>query len=246
MDDTHDGIEPASLERIVPDEISVGETTGSDTLRLHLDRYQFVKQNLVPGTVLDIACGVGYGTALLSESSQVTRALGVDISDAAVAYALKRYANARVSFTCGNAMEFSPAERFANVVSLETIEHVDSPIALFDHLVTLTAPGGRLIASVPITPSVDANPHHKSNFTGKGFRRMADRHPLRYVTSLLQAQPFNPISIALRKEARAVNLRRNLPLFYYRNPSHFFSRVRSTCQYGFVNRYLTIAWERTR
>ena len=137
-------------------------------------------------------------------------------------------------------------ESFANVVSLETIEHVDDPFALFDHLVSLTGSGGRFIASVPITPSVDANPHHKSNFTANGFRRMADRYPLRYVDSLLQVQSFNPISIVLRKEVRAVNLRRNLTQFYLRNPAHFISRVRSTCQYGFVNRYLTIAWERTR
>src|SRR5271157_2592602 len=174
MTDTHDRIDPTSLERIVPDKIHADEATGFETLRLHIDRYQFVKQNLVQGSLLDIACGAGYGTAVLSESPLITDALGVDISDAAIAYAVQRYANEHVSFACRNALEFSPVGTFANVVSLETIEHVDDPVALFAHLVSLAAPGGRLMASVPITPSVDANPHHKSNFTPDGFRRMAD------------------------------------------------------------------------
>jgi 2-polyprenyl-3-methyl-5-hydroxy-6-metoxy-1,4-benzoquinol methylase len=233
-----------TMERIVPDQLSADETTGSETLKLHLERYEFARRNLVPGTLLDIACGVGYGTALLAQNSGVTNALGVDISDEAVRYAAERYGNQRTSFICSDGLAFSPGQQFENIVSLETIEHVDAPRRFFAHLVSLLAPGGRLIASVPVTPCVDANPHHKSNFTVRTFRRMGDAFSLKYMTSFRQDQPFNPISVATRKETRTVNLRQNLPAFYVAHPSHFFLRIWSVLRDGFVNKYMTIVWEK--
>src|SRR5439155_4502716 len=97
---TNDHVNPLSMERIVPDDLLSDETTGAETLRFHLERYQFARQYLVQGSVLDIACGVGYGTALLAEHPEVTKALGVDISFASVQYALQRYNGDRVSYIC--------------------------------------------------------------------------------------------------------------------------------------------------
>src|SRR5205085_6827077 len=115
--------------------------------------------------------------------------------------------------------------------------------AFFVHVVSLLQPGGRLVASVPVTPSVDANPHHKSNFSKKTFLRMGTDLGLRYVTSKDQVQPFSAKAIATKKEARAAGLRRNLGLFYLRNPSHFALRLWSTMRDGFVNKYITVVWE---
>jgi 2-polyprenyl-3-methyl-5-hydroxy-6-metoxy-1,4-benzoquinol methylase len=237
-------IDATSLERIVPDELRGGEATGSETLRLHLDRYRFATENLVPGTVLDMACGVGYGTALLAKNLRITSALGVDISAAVVQYAAQRYGSERVSYVCSDALEFCPGRTFDNVISLETIEHVDNPCALFAHLVSLLAPGGRLISSVPVTPSVDANPHHKSNFSKKGFLTMGEEHSLKCLNSFNQLQPFSPITIAAGKEVRAGNLRKNLASFYLRHPSHLVLRMWSTLCDGFANKYLTVVWEK--
>jgi SAM-dependent methyltransferase len=239
-----DRLNATSLERILPDELSTNEATGSETLRLHLERYQFAKRNLVPGTLLDLACGAGYGTALLSRDPQITHAVGVDISAAAVEYAIKRYPGKRVSYVCSEALEFLPKEQFDNIVSLETIEHVDEPEALFAHLVSLLAPNGRLIASVPVTPSVDANPHHKSNFTIKSFTRLGAGFSLKCVRRLCQVQPFNPLAVALKTEARTTNLRRGLPFFYLQKPSHLFLRIWSTLRHGFVNKYVTLVWQK--
>jgi len=237
-------IDPNSLERIVPDELRSDETTGSETLRLHLDRYRFAKDNLVPGSVLDIACGVGYGTALLSDSPVVTKAVGVDISSPAVQYAVEKYGRQRVSFVCSNALEFQSAGHFENIVSLETIEHVEDPRALFAHLVSLLIPGGRLIASVPITPSVDANPHHKSNFSFRTFRRLGETCSLKFLSSHSQIQPYSPLRIATRQEARSTNLRPHLAVFYIQHPAHFFLRLWSTLRDGFNNKYITVVWEK--
>jgi 2-polyprenyl-3-methyl-5-hydroxy-6-metoxy-1,4-benzoquinol methylase len=235
---------PTTLERIIPDELSENEATGSETLQLHVERYQFAKEHLVRGSLLDLACGVGYGTALLSKDERISLAVGVDIDNAAIQYAKERYRGQNVIYICAEALDFQPDRQFDNIVSLETIEHVDDPQALFAHLVSLLAPRGRLIASVPVTPSVDANPHHRSNFSITKFKGMGNSFSLKYVTSLGQVQRYNPITIAVRKEARTANLRGNLVDFYLQHPSHLLLRIWSTLRDGFANKYLTVVWEK--
>ena len=234
----------ASLERIVPDELVANEATGAETLGFHVERYLFARNNLKAGSVLDIACGVGYGTPLLAQKPQITNAVGVDISAASVRHALQRYSSERVSYICCDALQFFPSQKFDNIVSLETVEHMDDPRVFLSHLVPVLQAGGHLIASVPVTPSVDANPHHKSNFSSRSFLRMGEALGLEYVTSLNQVQQFSPASIVMREEARAGDLRRNLPVFYLRNPSHLALRLWSTLSDGFVNKYLTVVWRR--
>jgi SAM-dependent methyltransferase len=239
-----DRTDSVTLERIVPDAARADEATGAEALQLHLDRYRFAATHLTRGRVLDIACGVGYGTALLAETDGITSALGVDVDGRAISYAAVRYPGERVSYLCADALSFTPDRPFENIVSLETIEHVDQPDRFFKQLVSWLAPGGRLLASVPVTPSVDANPHHKTNFSPKSFRRMGDAHGLRYVTSLEQRQPYSALDIALRREVRAQGMRRNVPLFYLQHPSHLVLRVWSIMRDGFANKYLTVVWER--
>jgi SAM-dependent methyltransferase len=234
-----------SLERIIPDEIRTEGATASETLKLHLERYQFAAGHLVPGTLLDMACGVGYGTALLvSAIPQISEAVGVDVSPAAVDYACRQYARGRVRFECADAMTYSPGVRFDNIVSLETVEHVDDPVKLFARFSALLAPGGRLVASVPVTPSVDANPHHKNNFTVHRFQRLGAPHSLKLLGRLDQTQPFSPFALALKTESRAKGLRPKMGRFYIEHPSHMLLRLWSTLTDGFVNKYVTLVWSR--
>src|SRR6266849_3192282 len=180
----------SSLERLIPLELHTEEATGSETLKLHLDRYEFATRHLVSGTVLDIACGVGYGTALLAESPGVIKVVGVDVSGEAIQYAKEHYRHERISYVCASADDFEPGQSFDNIVSLETIEHVDDPHEFFSRLVALLKPGGRLITSAPVTPSVDANPHHKSNFSARTFARLGTDQALICVDSMTQIQPY--------------------------------------------------------
>lgn len=246
MADVNSRENATSLERIVPEELELGEATGGETLKVHLDRYEFAKRNLLPGRILDLACGVGYGTILLAERPGVSSVTGVDISQDAVKYAIEHYRCERVNYICSPALEFNPQEKFDSIVSLETIEHVDDPNRLFAHLISLLKPGGRLIASVPVTPSVDANPHHKTNFSAKSFRRVGDDRSLEYIDSLLQVQRFNPFSIASRRERRTADLRTGIMSFYLHHPSHIALRVWSILRDGFANKYLTVVWEKRR
>src|SRR5437764_147929 len=114
MHDLNDELDNSSLERIVPDEMESDGATGDETLRLHLERYSFAKKHLIRGKVLDLACGVGYGAALLAQNDCVASVLGVDLSCPVIQYANDRYANDRVSYLCSEALQFSPGLQFEN------------------------------------------------------------------------------------------------------------------------------------
>jgi len=236
-------LDAASLERLVPDGLRPGDVTGEEALRISLERYDFAAQHARPGRLLDLACGVGYGTRFLTDrAEQLTSALGVDLSEDAVAYASERYANDRTTFLACDAMQFDGGEGFDTIVSIETIEHLADPEAFVGRLVALLRPGGHLVGSVPITPSVDANPHHLHDFTDRSFRRLVGCHGLEVLDDLVQDQRFGLRAVLTRSEARLENMRENLPAWYLRHPGALLRRVASTLRHGFVNRYLTVAW----
>ena len=67
-------------ERVIPGE---GD---ADLLNEHRARYLFAQRFSAGKTVLDVACGAGYGTALLGEKAAAV--FGVDLSAEAVSHAL--------------------------------------------------------------------------------------------------------------------------------------------------------------
>jgi cyclopropane fatty-acyl-phospholipid synthase-like methyltransferase len=236
-------LDPSSLERIVPDQLADGDVTGVATLDLHMARYRFAAGHLVPGTLLDIACGVGYGTHfLVSACPKVRQATGVDLSDAAIDYASSRYADPRIRWKAEDAMCFHHPEGFNNIVSLETIEHLPHPEAFFRRIAGMLRPGGMLVASVPSTPSMDGNPHHLADFSERSFRRLARGLPLREVAAFRQEQPFLAAHVITGQEKRSSRSFGDLLSFYLAHPGKLTRRVAVTARYGFVNRYLTIAW----
>ena len=230
-----------SLERLVPDDVDAG-VTGRLTLDLHLERYRFAARHTHTGRFVDNACGVGYGTLLVVEHGpRAVTGVGVDISDDVIAYARSKYAHGRLNFVCAEAMQFTAPDGFETVISLETIEHVPDPAGFVGHVRHLLNPGGVLIASAPVTPSTDANPHHLSDFTERSFRELFRGQGLREVDSLLQIQPYSPRATLARTERRTKNLRRNLLGYYVRHPRSLGRRLWTTLRHGFSNRYLTLA-----
>ncbi|MBA3820324.1 MAG: class I SAM-dependent methyltransferase [Deltaproteobacteria bacterium] len=235
-----------SLERLVPDDLRSTDVTGTDTLALHLARYQLAQRH-ARGRILDMACGVGYGTRLLADHGRdVTEAVGVDRSEDAVAYATGRYQRDGVRFVCEDALRFHDPGGFDTVVSLETIEHVDDPDKLIVRLIAALRPGGVLITSVPTTPSADVNPHHLHDFTEASFRAMVERYGMREIDQLRQIQPYELWSVLTRTEPRMNTMRGRLTSYYLRHPRAAARRLAATVRYGFTNRYVTIAWERAQ
>ena len=237
----------STIERIVPDDIDIDGAIGAETLRLHLERYRWAAEHIRPGDrVLDMACGVGYGSRLLADAvAPGGTVTGVDIDDGAIAYAKEHYATPTTAFHCTDAFRFGTAGSYDVAVSLETIEHVVDPGRLVGHLVNLVKAGGLVIASVPITPSVDVNPHHRTDFTLRGFRRLLARAGLVERAIAIQRQRYSVFRVLSKADARLADARPNLLGFYFKHPSKAASRLYATMRFGFENRYAVVCARKT-
>ena len=131
---------------------------------------------------------------------------------------------------------------FDAVVSLETIEHLPNPRAFIERITkTLLRPGGMLVGSVPVTPSMDANPHHFHDFSARSFRELLASHDLFELDSLHQVQPYSPLAVITKAEMRMQAMRANIWAYYCRHPQKAVLRLKSILSDGFNNKYLTIA-----
>jgi SAM-dependent methyltransferase len=226
-----------TMERIIPDMITNDDAGAQLSLKLHLERYHFACKHLVPGRALDIACGAGYGTSILASCSE-HECVGVDLSAEAISYAANRYAHPRIKFVQQSLMDFTDDRKFHNIISLETIEHVHDPAKAVAHLSKLLLPGGRLIISAPVTPSMDGNPYHVNDFTPRSFRKLFKGTGLVETSSLTQKQPYTLKDVVGKKEGRKSELRQGLAGYYLSHPEKFFLRVRSLLTDGLSNNYL--------
>ena len=224
----------SSLERMIPETIQTDEVAGMQALRLHVERYEFALRH-VKGLVGDIACGSGFGSKILVQKGE--QVLGVDLDQDVINYATRSYNDSNIHYICADAMQLTH-EPFDVIVSFETVEHVPRPKALLHHLASLLKPGGTLIASVPITPSMDANPYHLHDFNERSFMRLFPPN-LRLVDQLHQTQPYNPIAVTKKSEKHLQDLRSNLLRYYVQHPTKALRRLGSTLRYGFTNRYLS-------
>ncbi len=115
----------------------------------HWHRYHFAAPLVAGRTVLDVACGEGYGSALLAR--RAARVTGADIAPAAIAHARARYAGqANLEFSEADcaALPFAKAS-FDVVVSFETIEHIGRQEAFLDEVRRVLRPDGFAVLSCP-------------------------------------------------------------------------------------------------
>lgn len=135
----------------------------------HMARYHLAANYIRDGdTVLDAACGMGYGSHLLSSQSATAAVIGADLDQDGIAYATRSFADkdGRLSFCVADVqkLSFLPDNTIDVFVSFETLEHVPHPEQLIAEAKRVLRPGGRVIASVPNMwvdeTGRDPNPHH--------------------------------------------------------------------------------------
>jgi GT2 family glycosyltransferase/SAM-dependent methyltransferase len=129
-------------ERFVPTEL------GELSLE-HWHRYAWCRQPVRGLRVLDVACGEGYGSALLAQTALSVH--GVDISAEAVAHARAEYGNLdNVAFERASATELPfPDAHFDAVISFETLEHLQEQEQMLSQIRRVLKPGGFFIVSSP-------------------------------------------------------------------------------------------------
>jgi ubiquinone/menaquinone biosynthesis C-methylase UbiE len=138
----------------------------------HIERYRFALQNLDAGQrVLDVACGAGYGTALLSEKG--CEAVGVDndeqlLCDAGNLYKNKIFINADALY-----LPFAN-DAFDAVLSFETIEHIRDNKKFLDEIYRVLRPGGIFICSTPNIRYTKHPVYHVKEYTPEEFYGMIE------------------------------------------------------------------------
>jgi SAM-dependent methyltransferase len=115
----------------------------------HWHRYHFASRWVRGKRVLDVACGEGYGSALLARDA--LHVTGVDLSPAAIEHARNAYGNlGNAQFVCAQCTRLPLADASIDVaVSFETLEHISGQEAFLDELARVLKPDGVLILSCP-------------------------------------------------------------------------------------------------
>jgi 2-polyprenyl-3-methyl-5-hydroxy-6-metoxy-1,4-benzoquinol methylase len=171
------GVPPLSLtgERTLPD-----VPAENYWYRRHLAVYEWIAPQVADLLVLDMACGEGYGTATLA-SCGAQSVVGVDANPEAYEHARLRYRAPELSFERGLVETWGEAGAFDAIAFLQTIEHVQDPVAVLSHFRDLLAEGGSAFISTPnlltLAPQgaeKSDNPWHIKEYRAHEFRELCE------------------------------------------------------------------------
>ena len=135
-------------------------------LTKHFLRYNFASfftnKNF---TVLDAACGTGYGSFIISKNSK--KVIGVDMSKTAIEHAKFNFKNKKINFIQKDINNLTYNKKFDMIISIETIEHLtlDKSILWLKKCKKMLKKNGVFICSSPMLriknnkPFI-TNPHH--------------------------------------------------------------------------------------
>jgi 2-polyprenyl-3-methyl-5-hydroxy-6-metoxy-1,4-benzoquinol methylase len=172
------GVPPLALtgERTLPD---VPEE--NYWYRRHVAAYRWVAERCGGQRVVDLACGEGYGSAILAEHAQ--RVLGVDANPEAHQHARLKYRKDNLSFRRALVEQFDEHAPYDAIVFLQTIEHVQDPGALLERLALLLVPGGVAYVSTPNRLTLappgairSDNPWHVREYDAGEYRELVERY----------------------------------------------------------------------
>jgi SAM-dependent methyltransferase len=191
------GVPPLALdgERTLPD---VPEE--NYWFRRHLVVYEWIAARVGGRRVVDLACGEGYGSALLAEHA--ASVVGVDANPEAFEHAVAKYP--QVTF------ERNMVERWSGdvdcVVFLQTIEHVPDPDGVLEHIRELIGPDGVAFVSTPNVLTLapkgaerSGNPWHVREYRPQEYRELCERHFARVdLLGLFHARKLRAHELALK------------------------------------------------
>lgn len=122
----------------------------------HIERYALVRK-FAFGKVIDIACGIGYGSYLLSKNPDIQCVHGFDPDEKTINHAKNNFSCEKTIFTQGS-VETLEEDKVDTLVSLETIEHLKNPNS-FKLMIKRNKPK-RIIISFPNKKTTHYNKYH--------------------------------------------------------------------------------------
>jgi SAM-dependent methyltransferase len=221
----------AYVQRDQPSGVPPLELTGERTLpdvpaenywfRRHLAVYEWIGARVIGRRVLDMACGEGYGSEVLWRSA--ASVVGVDANPEAHEHARLRYRRQNLRFERGLVETYGEPGAFDAVVFLQTIEHVQDPVAVLEHFAQLLAPGGVAFVSTPNLLTLAApgagksdNPWHLKEYRAREFRKLCGSvFGTVEMLGLFHARRLRLHELALARGWDAVHARLGITKWFY-------------------------------
>jgi len=237
--DQPDGVPPLHLtgERTLPD---VPEE--NYWFRRHLVVYEWIAERVHGRRVVDLACGEGYGADVLSRTA--AGVVGVDANPEAFAHARAKYAGVRFE---RNMIELWQGDVDC-VVFLQTIEHIQDPDAMLEHVRELIEPDGVAYVSTPNVLTLapegaerSGNPWHVREYKPEEYRELCERHFAQVdLLGLFHARKLRAHELALKAGWDRVHQSLHLTRPFYERFNPAISASDFTLRRGALDRSLDL------
>jgi SAM-dependent methyltransferase len=209
-------------ERLVPGE------SDPDLFNEHISRYYFAARLCRFKKVIDLGCGMGYGSAELAKTA--LSVVGVDVDPETVAEAAATYILPNLNFETASVSALPFADQsFDAGVCFEVIEHLEDYRSLLKEARRVIHPHGQFIVSTPnklyyaeARRLSGPNPFHAHEFTFEEFRSVLAEffpHQTFFLQNHTAAILFAPTSAPGTPELRVDS---SAPEF---DSAHFFVAV---------------------
>jgi len=141
--------------------------SGAEIHYEHLHRYYFALHFVKDKRVLDLGCGEGYGSYILSKSAEYVA--GIDIDKKTVKHASSKYIRNNLEFIQGSILEIPIAgeKLFDVLVCFEALEHVKEHEELMKEVKRLLKDDGIFIVSTPNKKAYSDDVNYKNPFHEK-------------------------------------------------------------------------------
>ncbi len=148
---------------------------------IHQKAYQYAASYCEDKRILEVGCGAGYGTRMISK--QATEVIGVDKDEKAINFARENYDKPNIKYVKADPLDGLPFEdnNFDLVLSFQVIEHISpSKVRIFFQEIkrVLESKSGMLLLTTPnrkirLLPFQKPwNEYHKKEYTAKGLRKL--------------------------------------------------------------------------
>jgi ubiquinone/menaquinone biosynthesis C-methylase UbiE len=148
----------------------------NETMTEHLHRYALAMEFIAGKKVLDIACGEGYGTNLMSKKA--LHVTGIDIDNPCIENAKKKYTAGNIFFSTGSVLKIPARDNSFDVITcFETLEHINEQKEMLAELKRVLSPSGILLISTPDKKNYSdktgyKNPFHKKELYEQDFKNL--------------------------------------------------------------------------
>jgi len=195
-------------ERLVPNVYPYGVS------QEHIARYIFAENYVEGKTVLDVACGCGYGTDYLAQSAK--QVFGVDVSQEAIDYANENYKKDNMIFLQGNACSLPfPDHSFDVIISFETLEHIPDYEQFISECYRVLNNDGIFICSTPNkNASAVENQYHVKEFTPDEFKQLTSTK-FKIIKMFGQSRIKKIDTLALKTRTLIGSILEKIPVFNY-------------------------------